>query len=169
MPFEAPDTFTRSPGENASNGHDLTHQELPRLVAEFPDHAVRGRVGLLEVAELRLGERLLLAGTERELHGFVTVTLDGPDRRDRAGAGLENSYSLDPAVLAEALRHTELFGQDRRHRQLGGQANLDVHAGGEMIKTLERVHGLGRRLVDIDQSLMGADLKMLTRILVLER
>src|SRR5262249_269150 len=50
----------------------------------------------------------------------------------------------------------------------GGEADLDVHAGRKMVESLERVDGLGRRLVDVDQTLVGADLEVLTGILVLE-
>src|ERR1700733_8657264 len=52
---------------------------------------------------------------------------------------------------------------------LGGESDLDIHAGREMVEALERVDRLGRRLVDVDQSFMGADLEVLARVLVLER
>src|ERR671921_2229327 len=50
-----------------------------------------------------------------------------------------------------------------------GEADLDVDAGGQMVEALERVDRLGRRLVDVDQALVGADLEVLLRVLVLER
>src|SRR5207248_4068954 len=49
------------------------------------------------------------------------------------------------------------------------QPDLDVDAGGEMVEALKRVDRLRRRLVDVDQPLVGADLEVLTRVLVLER
>src|SRR6266545_7112192 len=49
-----------------------------------------------------------------------------------------------------------------------GQADLDVDAGGQVVEALERVDRLGRRLVDVDQPLVRADLEVLARILVLE-
>src|SRR5215212_1089442 len=50
-----------------------------------------------------------------------------------------------------------------------GEADLDVDAGGQVVEPLERVDRLGRRLVDVDQALVGADLEVLLRVLVLER
>src|SRR5262245_22336492 len=49
------------------------------------------------------------------------------------------------------------------------QADLDVDAGGKVVEPLERVDGLRRRLVDVDQALVRPDLEMLPRVLVLER
>jgi hypothetical protein len=46
----------------------------------------------------------------------------------------------------------------------GRQADLDVHAGGKVIESLERVDRLRRRLVDVDQALVGADLEVLARV-----
>src|ERR1700691_2510139 len=52
---------------------------------------------------------------------------------------------------------------------LSREANLDVNARGEMVQPLQRIDGLGGRLVDVDQPLVRADLEMLARVLVLER
>src|SRR3954452_8227951 len=49
------------------------------------------------------------------------------------------------------------------------ESDLDVHAGGQMVEPLERVDGLGRGLVDVDQALVRADLEVLLGVLVLER
>src|SRR3954454_3277188 len=49
------------------------------------------------------------------------------------------------------------------------EADLDVHARREMVEALERVDRLRGWLVDVDQPLVGADLEVLARILVLER
>src|SRR3954471_18453286 len=49
------------------------------------------------------------------------------------------------------------------------EADLDVHARREMIEALERVDRLRRWVVDVDQPLVGADLEVLARVLVLER
>src|ERR687887_663621 len=48
------------------------------------------------------------------------------------------------------------------------EADLDVDAGGQMVEPLERVDGLRRGLVDVDQALVRADLEVLLRVLVLE-
>src|SRR5919202_7078594 len=49
-----------------------------------------------------------------------------------------------------------------------GQADLDVDAGGQVVEPLQRVDRLRRRLVDVDQALVRADLEVLARVLVLE-
>src|SRR5215210_2510402 len=49
-----------------------------------------------------------------------------------------------------------------------GESDLDVHAGGQVVEPLERVDRLRRGLVDVDQALVGADLEVLLRVLVLE-
>src|SRR5215203_6063576 len=48
------------------------------------------------------------------------------------------------------------------------EANLDVDAGGERVQPLQRVDGFRGGLEDVDQPLVGADLEMLARVLVLE-
>src|SRR3954447_1610474 len=49
-----------------------------------------------------------------------------------------------------------------------GEADLDVDAGGQVVEALERVDRLRRRLKDVDEPLVGADLEVLARVLVLE-
>src|SRR5215217_2783785 len=48
------------------------------------------------------------------------------------------------------------------------QPDLDVDARGQMVEPLERVDGLGRRLMDVDQPLVRPDLEVLLGVLVLE-
>src|SRR5688572_6161036 len=48
------------------------------------------------------------------------------------------------------------------------ELNLNIDTRREMVESLERVDRLRRRLMDVDQPLVGADLEVLTRILVLE-
>src|SRR3954447_20172840 len=50
-----------------------------------------------------------------------------------------------------------------------GEADLDVDAGRQVVEPLERVDGLRRGLMDVDQALVRADLEVLARVLVLER
>src|ERR687885_2371872 len=50
-----------------------------------------------------------------------------------------------------------------------GEADLDVHAGRQVVEPLQRVDGLGRGLMDVDQALVRADLEVLAGVLVLER
>jgi hypothetical protein len=95
----------------------LTHHELADLIPELGQAAQRRGVGLLEVAQLALGDLLLADVAERELHGLVAVTLLGADGGDPAGTGLHDRHALDVAVLGvEDLRHTELASQQCRHQ-----------------------------------------------------
>src|SRR5207237_10040364 len=48
------------------------------------------------------------------------------------------------------------------------QLDLDVDARREVVEPLQRVDGLRRRLEDVDQPLVRADLEVLARVLVLE-
>src|SRR3954465_5001143 len=51
---------------------------------------------------------------------------------------------------------------------LGGETDLDVDPGRELVQALERVDRLRGGLVDVDEPLVGADLEVLARVLVLE-
>src|SRR4051794_39707022 len=145
----------------------LPDGQLAGLVAEL-DHVLhRRRVGLAEVAELGLAQVLLARRAERELDGLVAVAVERADAGHGTGPGLEHRDALDAPVLEEQLGHPELLGEDRRHRS-ARQADLDVDAGRQMVEALERVDRLGRRLVDVDEPLVRADLEVLARVLVLE-
>src|ERR671911_170536 len=48
------------------------------------------------------------------------------------------------------------------------ELDLDVDAGRQVVEPLERVDRLRRRLKDVDQPLVRADLEVLPRVLVLE-
>src|SRR3954447_883541 len=50
-----------------------------------------------------------------------------------------------------------------------GETDLDVDAGRKVVEPLERVDGLRRGLVDVDQALVRPDLEVLLGVLVLER
>src|SRR3954449_5740790 len=147
--------------------HGLADGQLAGLVAELDDVLHRRRVGLAQVAELALGEVLLAHRAERELDGLVAVAVERADAGHGTGPGLEHRDALDAPVLEEQLGHPELLGEDRRHRS-ARQADLDVDAGRQMVEALERVDRLGRRLVDVDEPLVRADLEVLARGLVLE-
>src|SRR5690349_1593401 len=92
-------------GLKGLDGHGLADEQLPRLVAELHEVAVSRRIGLLQMPELGLGQRLLLAAAERELHGLVAVAVDRADPRNGARAGLEHCHALNLAVLEEPLSH----------------------------------------------------------------
>src|ERR1019366_857779 len=95
----------------------LADQQLAGLVAELHYVAVGGRVSLLQVTELGPGQRLLLAGAERELHGFVAIVLDGANRGHRARPRLEHRHALDATVVEKPLGHPELLGENGGHRR----------------------------------------------------
>src|SRR5438067_13759447 len=67
-----------------------------------------------------------------------------------------------PSFLARIADIYEALGSGR-------EADLDVDAGGQVVEPLERVDRLRRRLVDVDEPLVRADLEVLARVLVLER
>src|SRR3954469_13466086 len=148
--------------------HGVADGQLAGLVAELDDVLHRRGVGLAQVAELALGQVLLADRAERELDGLVAVAVERADPGHRTGAGLEHRDPLDAPVLEEELRHTELLGEDRRHPS-ARQADLDVDARRQVVEALERVDRLRRRLMDVDQPLVRADLEVLARVLVLER
>ena len=84
LPIATPETLTRWPGSNCSTVAASPIFELLRaevLVAELDQRAHRAGVGLLQVAELGLGELALLDLVEGELHGGVAVALGGADAR----------------------------------------------------------------------------------------
>src|SRR3954447_168268 len=152
------------------DGHGLADLQLAGLVAELDDVLHRRRVGLAQVAELGLGEVLLAGRAERELDGLVAVAVERADPGHGTRPGLEDGDALHAPVFEEQLRHPELLGEDRGHGQsLAGEADLDVDAGREVVEALERVDRLRRRLVDVDEPLVRADLEVLARVLVLER
>ena len=81
------------------------------------------------MAELGLGEVLLLAGTERELDGLVAGALVGAHGGHRAGPGLEHGDALDASVLEEALGHADLLGENRGHDQDASRISMSTPAG----------------------------------------
>jgi hypothetical protein len=74
---------------------------------------------LLQVAELRLGERLLAHLSERHLNRVVAVALGTSDPGHEAGARLDDGHALDAAVLrVEDLGHAEFSSEESRHNRL---------------------------------------------------
>ena len=114
--------------EHATRRRSRRRARPVALAAELDEVAQRRRVGLREVAELGLGQRLLAHAAEGELDGVVAVALARADRGHVAGAGLEHGDARDRAVLAEDLRHAELACEDRRH-QLASRISMSTPAG----------------------------------------
>src|SRR4051794_15753210 len=83
-----------------------------------------------------------------------------------------------PLLVAKASRRTQRCAVprgasrgawSRRQASIHLELDLDVDARRQRVQTLQRVDGFRRRLEDVDQPLMGADLEVLARVLVLER
>ena len=87
----------------------------------------------------------------------------------RFGRRLDHGHGHALALLGEELGHSDLLAEDRGHRQLDLEADLHVDAGGQVLDPLQLVDRLRGRVVDVDQALVGADLEVLARVLVLER
>src|SRR5215218_1130432 len=111
------------------DGDGLADLQLAGLVAKLDEMAMRGGVGLLEVAQLGARELLLAAGAESQLDGLVAVAVMRTDTGDRARAGLEHGDALDAAVIEEALGHAELLGEDRSHDYDANRISMSTPAG----------------------------------------
>src|SRR5207302_805639 len=171
---------------------------LPRREAgdvvdpDLAQHLQRRQI--LEVTALTARELLLfLCAAEPELDGRIPVTLPRAHLRDDVRLGGDHGRRDDRAVLLEVLEHADLpadqhrFG-DRRRSLAGGlrgrsplngcrlvshlpqalELDLDVDARWK-VQLHQRVDGLLRRIVDVDEPLVGADLELLARVLVDER
>src|SRR2546423_4340390 len=115
-------------GLEGLHGDLVADRELAGLVAELGQMPQRRCVGLLEVAELGLGDPPLARRAEAELDRVVAVAIGGADAGHVTRAGLEHGHALDASVLlAEALGHAELARDDSRHCiHLRREASLDV-------------------------------------------
>ena len=129
-----------------------------------------GALGLLQVAELGLGQLALGDLAEAELDGRVAVALGVADRGD-AGRGRPRSRSRARAspssvktwVIPSFLPRiagivAPLRAGSRRRRR---PAACSIRCSSSI------VFGVGS--MDVDQPLVGADLEVLARVLVLER
>src|SRR5206468_4761234 len=82
----------------------VSDEQLAGLVAELAHDAMRRGVGLLQVPELGLGQRLLLTRREGQLDSLVAVAFLGAHRSHRARPGLQHGDALDAAIVEKALR-----------------------------------------------------------------
>ena len=122
------------------------------------------------MAELGLGQRLLLGLAERELHGLVAVALGRADRRSPTRAGLEHGDALDacrPRGRAGSCR-ASWRGSRPSTSAVARRISMSTPAGRWSSRWSESTV-FGRRLMDVDQPLVRADLEVLARVLVLER
>ena len=132
--------------------------------AELNELARCRRAGLLEQASCGPVQLLFWDLIERELHGVVAVALRVPETGYVAGAGQDRGHALHLAVLLEDLGHPDLLSDQTCHcsKNLSLNPNLDVDAAGKLVESLKRVDSLGRRVMNVDQPLVCADLEVLT-------
>jgi hypothetical protein len=71
--------------------------------------------GLLEVAQLGLGELLVFAVFEGQLDRRVAVALGGAYLGDGTGPCFDDGHGDAVAVVVEELGHAELLADDARH------------------------------------------------------
>ena len=140
----------------------LAHAELNQMaLGLYP------RLG--EVAALGAGGVLDLYVAGTELQGDVAALILGPLGDDLTAIDAQHGHRHMLAVIVEDTGHAEFLGYHARAPaccRLAGhdallQPDLDIDPGGE-VELHERVYGLRRRIDDIKQPLVGADLELLT-------
>src|SRR5438105_8947720 len=166
---------------------------LPRREAgdvvdpDLAEHVQRRQI--LEVTALTARQLLLfLCAAEPELDGRIAVTLPRAHLRDHVRLGGDHGRRDDRAVLLEVLEHADLpadqhrFGDGGRclravqvfdfrlvsHLPQALELDLDVDARWK-VQLHQRVDGLLRRIVDVDEPLVRPDLELVARVLVDER
>ena len=120
------------------------------------------RCGLVDV--LRLGR------ADAELHGGVAVRLGGAHGDHLALLDLQHGHRDVGALVAEERGSCRASVRSDRYASsalppLVLQLDLDVDAGGE-VELHQRVDRLRRRIDDVEQALVGADLELLAALLV---
>src|SRR3954471_6997209 len=93
------------------DGQLLADLEPVALAAALAYVAQRRGPGLLDMPERGLRELALRNIPVAQLHGRVAVALVGAQPGDPAGPGLDDGDAVDPAVLAEDLRHPDLSSE----------------------------------------------------------
>src|SRR6202011_6017750 len=148
--------------------------------AELGDLALRLDLGDSELAAFRLRQINGLAGARSELQRDVTVLLGRAVTQHLTIAKLQHGDRDMLAGLRKDPRHPDLLcdhsGAHRRAscsfcplRLRTGAENLeldfDVNAGGE-VELHQRVHGLRRRIDNVEKTLVRAHLELLAALLV---
>src|SRR5579883_2406525 len=151
-------------------GTDLEHGVLGD--PELDQLLLRLDLGLGEVTAHRLGHVLHLGLAVAELDGRVLVLLFRADGDDLELVDLQNGDGHMLSRVGEDAGHADLLGDETATHglflfplSLRAELDLDVDAGGE-VELHQRVHGLRRRVDDVEDPLVGADLELLTRLLV---
>src|SRR4029450_2304143 len=148
--------------------------------AKLAQHLKHALAGLYAMLPIRLGRTLRLLAAETELHAGVAVGGGGLRLHDRARPGLDHGDRHQLTGGRVHLPHAQLLAaQSPCHVGLvltplsapsprpppSLQLAPDVDAGGE-IELAERVDRLLRRIENVEQALVGADLELLPRFLV---
>ena len=147
-------------------GADLEQRVL--VDPELADLRLGLDLGLGEVAAHRLGDVLGLARADAELDGAVAVLLrpcaPPPPRTARTCSTVTGHVA---AVDRRTGGSCPSSGRSARYAAWPGpsELDLDVDAGGE-VELHQRVHGLRRRVDDVEQPLVRADLELLAALLV---
>src|SRR4051812_2469035 len=97
-------------------------------------------------------------GAESQLHAALA------DLHHAAGPGFDHRHWHRGAILREHPGHPELAA-DQSHAHWLLDLDLNVHAG-RQVELGQRVHGLRAGVVDVHQPLVGAQLELLTALLV---
>src|SRR5437870_6447581 len=152
---------------------DVAHLDLAphrgRLAvgqAELAQHRESAGARLGEVSGEGLRQALRLGGREAHLGGRVALAR-GPAGGDHgARPGLDDGHRHEHPLRGVDLRHAELSSDEAAERHVALlELDLHVDAGGE-VELAEGVDRLLRRLEDVEQALVGADLELLARLLV---
>ena len=171
LPIATAETLTLWPGSNSLDG-ELLADLVPRpsCVAELDQvPRARGAPAFFRWPSSALVS--LRSGRPRRTRAARPRSRRARGRGPRSpwqGPASITVTGTRVAVLGEDLGHAELLAEDRGHRS-AQSLDLDVDAGRQVVEALQRVDRLRGRLVDVDQALVGADLEVLARVLVLER
>src|SRR5215510_4137151 len=159
--------------DNEMVGGDLSadRDQLFLLNAELGELALgldlRGR----EIAAVGFVHVVALARARAKLNRHVAVLVLGAMRNHLAVGEAEHRHRHMLAAVGKDARHPDLLCDDPgAHWLLPSRPNrleldLDVHAGSE-IELHQRIHGLLRRIDDVEQTLVGAHLELLAALLV---
>src|SRR5208283_5020309 len=160
--------------EHVADRDRLSELQLAVAAPSEFDGLDAGRdLALGKMTARRAADPAQLPLAEGDLDRFVTVSRLGLDLRHGAGPELHDGDRADVAGRVGNLGHTQFFSDKSVNHCITRAAcssplfkfDLDVHAR-RQVELAQRVNRLLGRLEDIEQALMGADLKMLARLLV---
>src|SRR5665647_2322181 len=137
--------------------------------AEFRKLAARLDVGLTEITAVGLAHVVGAAQPGTELQRDVAILILGAMGNDLTLLKLHHRNRHVFSSLGEHPGHSDLFSHhSRTHLQVliaALELDLDVDAGGQ-VELHQRVHGLRRRIDDIQKALMGAHFELFAALLI---